>query len=177
MTIVNCIYNIVNVESKNNRNKGARMKTYDDWIAQDKNGDIYCYSSTLKYDEPYLCKGCWDGENRKLVVENFHKDIKQFIKMPGWKNSLINLSEYDFKIENFQLVRVDKKEKETQQKKEVHRFLTRICIVKIYDTYSLQMAVYKEDDKQTIEEFREIIEKRTFFYKWLGYWEEREFTI
>ena len=71
------------------------------WIAQDKDGCICKYSTTLPPD--LRNKGWYARENQFTIIEMGFAD-----EVNGWKESLINLETHDYEISKGILIKIDK---------------------------------------------------------------------
>ena len=116
------------------------------WIAQDKDGCICKYSIL-----PDLRNKGWYAEDNELTVieAGFAYEVN------GWKESLINLDEYDYKIVNGILIKVDKEDNKSQAVKHAHykkdvKHLDYIDVYRIIDLYELHDPCFQHALKKIL---------------------------
>ena len=124
-------------------------KTKWNWIAQDKDGSIYKYGSKPDLDGIVF----WPVDhNESDIVQASHRLVGI---AEDWKESLINLDEYDYKIVNGILIRVDKEDNKSQAVKHAHykkdvKHLDYVDVYRIIDLYELHDPCFQHALKKIL---------------------------
>ena len=136
-------------------------KTKWKWIAQDEDGSIYKYGSKPDLDGSVFWPVDHDTTNEVDIVQASHRLVGI---AENWKESLINLDEYDYKIVDGILMKSDKlmsfdelckafsvplPEKHAHYKRDV-KHLNYIDVYRIIDLYELHDPCFQHALKKIL---------------------------